>query len=428
MSEEIIENEAKQKPVKVWKRKNIHLVSEENDIRFRGPLSYRHLRIAGWLFLIIAQIGVILGLGIKINVIKVDDAFLTVLKSAGNLMTPLFLFAAFAQVLVAKDGYRRLLRTYILGAAGLYLLFILVYLHFGVGLMYSVLGNWKDAFWTVDTFVSLINSSGSLSFNIFIDLILCSLVTFFMNYRPTKYFQDKKIYIFRAFVTLPILYELGSITLKMLASGGLVSISPFLIPLLTTKPPVAFLIFIVLALFVKNREKFYIKHGKTHEEYKSFLNTNVNRLHFSLFLSFTIIAAVILDIVLFIVVFVFKLASYQGEVTDANASIIVDAMLKSTYSMGFGGCLPMILILPLIMFFDYTKTYKNKIVDVIIPVAGVALLILVYIEGLFEVFAGFLAELFKSSKEAASENEEAALERGLLPTIVREIKHLFNRR
>ena len=410
MSEEINSTEAVQKPVKIWRRKNIHLVTAENDIKFRGPLSYRYLRIAGWVFLLLAQLGMILSLATSAKLINVNSTFLTILKSAGSLMTPVFRFAAFAQVLVAKDGYRRLMIVYSFGALGIYLLFIFVYLHFGVGLFASVMSSYSDAMNAVNTFINALNATGTLSFNLFIDLILCTLVTFFINYRPTVHFQGKKIYLFHSFVLIPILYELGSIALKMLSSAGVITMSPFLIPLMTTKPPVAFFIFLVLALFVKNREKHYIKHGKTHEDYKAFLNTNVNRLHFSLFLVGTIVVAVIVDLLLFIGISVTKYTTLPKEVLEgegAEAALLM--VLAVVYGWGFGKCLPMIFIIPLIIFFDYTKTHKNKIVDTIIPVAGIGLLAVVYVEGLFEILKYFLAKNLKEAQESGGENAMISL-------------------
>ena len=411
-----------QKPVKIWKRKNIHLVNEENDIKFRGPISYRYLRIAGWFFLILSQVGILLGLADKFNVIKLSDTLVDVLSSLNSLMTPLFLFAAFAQVLVAKDGYRRLLRTYVLGALGIYALFVIVFLHFGVGFLSSLSGDWNSAYSSAKAIIAALSANGSLAFNIFIDLILCTLVTFFINYRPTEHFQGKKMYIFRAFVALPILYELGSITLKLLASNGAISLSPFVVPLLTTKPPVAFLIFIILALFVKNRERFYIKHGKTHEEYQSFLNTNVNRLHFALFLVFTVVGAVIFDLFLAIFICILRLVPI-AQVTPELVSEAFPLVFKSTYEMGFGQCAPMLLIIPLLIFFDYTKTHNNKTVDIIIPVAGIAIILLLYVEGLFELIKGYLADMAKKAREASEEEnpENPAM------LIVNTIRNIFRK-
>ena len=324
-------------------------------------------------------------------------------------MTPLFLFAAFAQVLVAKDGYLKLIRTYALGAIGLYLLFLVVYLHFGVGTLRVISGDYKSALEQMNTLMLLATSSGTLSFNIFIDLLLCALITFFLNYHPTKHFQGKKIIIFRLLVILPIAYDIASITIRLLASAGAFVVSPFIFPLLTTKPPVAFLIFIVLALFVKNREKFYIKHGKTHAEYKEFLNTNVNRYHFAKFLAFTIIGAVILDLILFFVIYIFKVAIVASELPEEYLPLVMQTQLDATRDLGFGMCTPMILLLPIIFFFDYTKTYKNKNVDIIIPVAAVAIIILLFIEGFYEVFKAYAKEWLGKLSDLGDDETEASL-------------------
>ena len=272
--------QASPKKIRIWRRKNIHLVSEENDIKFRGPLSYRHLRIAGWFFLIVSQLGTILGFASNIGLISVNDKVLSFLSAFSSLMMPLFLLAAFAQVLVAKNGYHRLIITYGGGFIGIYLVFLLVYEHYVLGIM-KALTTTETAHSLGQQVIAMLDENGSISLNIFVDLLLCALVTFFINYQPTKYFQGKKKYLFRAFVALPILYEMASITVKMLYSAQVLVITPYILPLLTTKPPVAFIIFIVMALFVKNRERYYIKKGRTHEDYKIFLKTNVNSLHFS---------------------------------------------------------------------------------------------------------------------------------------------------
>ena len=58
---EIVTEEQKPKKKKAIRgRKHIHEITAENDIRFRAPLSYRHLRMIGWLFLAISQISIII--------------------------------------------------------------------------------------------------------------------------------------------------------------------------------------------------------------------------------------------------------------------------------------------------------------------------------------------------------------------------------
>lgn len=406
------------KKIKVWKRKYIHFVNEENDIKFRGPLSYRHLRIAGWLFLIIAQIGVILSVGASAGIINPNQTLLTVMKTAKDLMMPLFLFAAFSQLLVAKNGYKRLLITYGGAAIGIFLAFIFVYEHFFIGIMSAISGgDTKGAHEFGQELIRYLNFNGALSFNMFIDLLLCTLVTFFINYNPTKYFQGKKIFIFRSFVVLPIMYEIASILIKVLVASQTMTISPFIIPLLTTKPPMAFLIFIAAAIFVKNRERFYIKNGRTHEDYKSFLNTNVNSLHFAIFLVIAILIAVALDITAFLGILVGEMARYN--VNDPNFGEYILYWAQTVYSWGFGQCVIMILLIPLILLFDYKKTYKNNMVDIIIPLAGVILMVLVTVEGLFEVAKFYI---IKYMNEAPGEEEPAELAKQIVKQIAEKFR------
>ena len=405
MKNETVNQEPNQKKIKIWRGKYIHLVNKDNDIKFRGPLSYRHLRIIGWLFLVISSIGVVLSIAESAGLLVPNETLITILKMAKSFMMPLFLFAAFAQVLVAKDGYKRLIITYVGGAVGIILAFVFLYLHFFVGIMSAASGSPKSAFEIGQLLIGYLNAGGGLSFNIFVDLALCTLVTFFINYRPTKYFQGKKMYIFRAFVALPILYELTSILLKVLVASEVIVISPFVLPFLTTKPPMAFFIFLAAALFVKNRERFYIKKGKTHEDYKEFLDTNVNSLHFSLFLVTAIIIAVVLDLFAFLGILVGELSRY--DVNDPNFSNYIFAWAKVVYSWGFGQCLIMIFLVPIILLFDYKKTYKNKKIDTLIPIIGIALMLLVYVEGLFEVAKVYIIKLMNETNQEGGASEMA---------------------
>lgn len=221
--------EKKEKPI--WHIRNIHNVTAENDIKFRGPLSYRHLRIIAWVFLAIAQIGLLL----KFNITLGKDPALfgrwpSFLSGFSSLMSPLFLIAAFSVVINAKDGYRRLIILYVGLSLMIFALFALVYLHYIVGTVALTMG-YAAAFQNMEILFHAITSNGFLAFNIFIDLLLCTLVTFFINYQPKKYFQGKKIYIFRALVALPLLYEIASIGLKIASSFNKISLPVLVYPL-----------------------------------------------------------------------------------------------------------------------------------------------------------------------------------------------------
>ena len=44
------------------KRIKLHEVSLEEDIKYRGPLSYRHFRIFGWLCIALSQVVMLIGI------------------------------------------------------------------------------------------------------------------------------------------------------------------------------------------------------------------------------------------------------------------------------------------------------------------------------------------------------------------------------
>ena len=406
-------NDKSKSKLRLLKRSLIHEVSPENDIKFRGPLSYRHLRIIGWLFLAIAQIAVLLTFSTNLfGDPNMYGVWPNILNSFSTLMAPLFLIAAFATVLVAKDGYKRLFFLYAGLSVLVYVAFLIVYQHYLIGLI-SVLVPDETANYG-ELVLQLLAKEGSLSFNIFIDLLLCTLITFFINYQPKKYFQGKKIYLFRAFVALPILYEISCVVLKALAARDILTLSPYVFPLLTTKAPMTFIIFIAMALFIKIRHRFYIKKGKSDEDYKRFLTTNVNSLHFSLFLSVAIVATVILDFLTFLLLYTIFYSAIPmpvGITVEQWSAMQIDAV----YNLGFGQVFPLLLIIPLVLLFDYRKTYKNTLPDLIIPVAGVVLIAIIYLEGGFEVLRYFLAH------KPETEPEEK-LNPSILDKIIRAIR------
>lgn len=399
---------------KKHKKRSIYEVTPENDIKFHGPLSYRHFRIIGWASLIIAQIGVFLSADEGLASGLGHYGFLpTFLSFFGNLVAPLFLIAAFSVVLTAKNGYRKLITLYVGLSILMYIGFILVYQHYLVGLFTTLApetgGNAAERL-----FVSIVGKGNNFfAFNIFIDLLLCSLITFFINYTPKEHFQGKKIIIFRLFALIPILYEVISILLKMLSSTGVIKLPPLVFPLLTTKAPIALLIFLMGALFFKFRERRFIKKGKTLEDYARFQETNLNKLHFSIFLSITIVIAVVIDLILLIVISA-SLASRGQIPVDMSESDFIALQVQSVYSWGFGQTFPLLFIIPLIMFFDYRKSHANALIDTIIPVVGVGLLVFVYVEGGFEVFRSFFGHIRNNNEENSSLSNSAKAIAGII--------------
>ncbi|MBO4251934.1 MAG: hypothetical protein J5911_04675 [Clostridia bacterium] len=367
------------------KRKNgrrikLYEITAANDIKFRGPFSYRHFRIFAWLCVAMAPIGFFLSAAANINEALGNNLYWiqTICKIIGNLSLPFFLIASFAVILNAKDGYKRLIILYALSFAVCILGFFVIYNHYLVGLVNILSEGKPEAIDTLDDLIYAASGNGFIAFNIFVDLLQFTLFTCFINYYPVKRFQGKKIVIFRLFALIPIIYEIVSFTLKTLSATGNVVLSVYVFPFLTTKSPVLFLLFLPLAFFIKVRERIFKKHNKSLSDYKAFLKTNANSLHFAVYTCITIVIVVLIDLIVFITVAAFIASSSGGGEAIAEA-------FATASSLGFGGAFGLLITIPFVLLFSYTKTYQNDIVDKFIPFGGVAFIMLVVVEGAYRM-------------------------------------------
>ena len=97
-----------------------------NDIRYRGPLSYRHLQVLGWLAVSFLVLHLLIGLGIMIDPNQ-PEWVLSLNTAAGfvsEFTLPLFLFANFAILLDRKKTFK----VQLLKFGGLSLLVVILFL------------------------------------------------------------------------------------------------------------------------------------------------------------------------------------------------------------------------------------------------------------------------------------------------------------
>ena len=366
---------------KVNKPKRIKLSERtlENDIKFKGVLSYRHLRILGWIFLAIAQIAVVLTFNTKINPYAAaqSKAWANFFELFTSVPLPLFMIANIASIMQKKDDYKRLLLFYGGMAFGMYLLENFLVFHYGFRAMNSISPTtWGE---TSDIFGMLLPLMGQSSYamNIFIDLFLCSLMFFFVNYTPKKYFQGKKIVIFRLFTLIPFIYEIASVIIKYNVTFVNFTIPSYVFFLLTSKPPFLLLAFLIIIVILKGYEHLSIKSGKKDKEFFiEHQKTNAHTLGVSIVMSVVFLIVAIIDFLVTILVTYLAATHHQVEPKQ-----LIDTML----GIGLGGSLLMIPIIPLILLFSYKKTHTNSQMDMIVPLVGVGLIVLVYVEGMFEV-------------------------------------------
>lgn len=371
------------------KKLQIYEISAANDMKYRGPLSVRWFRVIGWLCLILQQISHVLKIYDSVTH-QADPFRLTValiFGFAGSLAVPFFIIANFSEVLAEKNAYKKLLIKY--GALSLVaaLAFFYFYEHILLG-VFSTMGAHQKGEKFISSLLPSVSGSGYFAFNLFIDLLLCVTFLFFLEHKPKKVFVGKMLIVFRLFALLPFLYEAASIVLKLLASGGRIDLPSYIYPFLTTKPPMTFVVFIVLAVFFKRRERIFIKNGKTEEEYKAFLETKKNSFQFSVFAAVVLAVAAVLDFIVLVVI---------GAVLgggSADESVIIRSIERAADS-GFGESVLLLFIAPLMLLYSYNRKRQNKLVDIAIPAAGVAGILLVYIEGISQIACGAVSYLMQ---------------------------------
>ena len=420
-------------------RVRIHETTLENDIRYRGPLSGQHFKMLGWLCIAFSQAAVILRLGGRFDPgFAADSAsWLTVLSNIADLSLPFLLIASFSQLLDTEASYRRQLLVNGAAMAGISALYYLLFYRYLVGAAEAFLDPPSDALPAIRSALGHVAPYGFLTFNIFVDLFLCALTMFFLNYNPLRVFTGKARILFRLLALLPIAYEVGCMVLKVYAARGLVAVPTWVFPLLTVKPPMTFVLFVSLALFVKTRELRFRRHGKTHEEYRAFLKTRRNSWNFSVFLAIMLVIVGIADLA---VALGFSLnetvqtitanlevsestnapgnapaagaastprpaqtaagesqspapspeATAAHEAPDSLPSeeqilASIDSGIRLSRAVGFGDSISLIFLAPLALLFCYTRKPKYPRLDMLIPVAGIALILFAYLEGVHQL-------------------------------------------
>lgn len=282
-----------------------------NDIPYRGPLSYRHLQIFGWLSISCFIIAKWTNLGLQMD--PGSPTWMHVLNLitdlGGTFAIPLFLLANFCIILDEKKSYKDLLIRNAALTLVVVVLYILIFNHYLVGMLYVFTENWSKSLDAVAAIIQEGTRTGTLTFNLFIDLFLCTLFMFFVNHIPEKgYFKDH-IRQFRLLSLIPIIYEVGSLMIRMLSARGIITPSFYIYPILTTKPPMTFVFFVALVLYIKVRERRFKKHGKTHKQYKVFLKTNANSFQFSIFATIVLVITCIIDLILLVVSLILSMSS-----------------------------------------------------------------------------------------------------------------------
>ena len=376
--------------MKKAKRIKLNDRTSENDIKYKGVLSYRHIRIIGWLCLIVSQVSTILALAGNIDPGFKQSAqtAITVLSVFGSLPIPLFLLANFSNILRNKENWRSLFILYGGGALGMYLLGNFVVFHYGYRFINAFINTatWGDAATLFGALLPALGKTG-YTFNIFIDMLMCTLLFFFMNYNPKKVFTGKNVIWFRLLFILPVAYEVAGIVIKFLLGINRITIPSYVFFLLPSKPPLIFLAFVIIVLALKIGEiKFKKRHNGSEEEYQNHVATNAHSLKVSIIISIIFAIMAFLDVIVTIGIVLESLFYAQAATTvEEEMQLIAMTRINAWSGAGFGGAFSLLLIIPLVLLFSYNKTHKNTKIDTLLPIAGIGLIALLYLEGIFQV-------------------------------------------
>ncbi len=351
---------------------------EKPDFRYRGPLSYRGLRILGWVFFAVSRLAIIFSVAGKLEIFKGNGEIVSsIFDICGSMMMPLFLLANISIILRNRKALPRLLIFHAGMALGIALLYYFVTERYLVTFLDVGRENRGES---REVMMLLFNSLFSRGINVFLDLFLCTSFAFFLSYTPKKIFTGKKLIIFRLMMILPIAYELFFCVYKVMLAANLTVEPEPLVPWVPTKSISIFIAFALIALIMKFHDGKLTKTEIPVEQIASYEQSNRNSLRTSIAIS-TIFGIVgILDFIIFIGVFI--ITSYVQNFDEAAA-------LKFGTSLplyGFGQGTSLILVIPFILLFSYTREHKNKEIDHFIPVGGMLLVLITYLEGFLYIF------------------------------------------
>lgn len=378
VKEPLKEIEAKTQPKKLSRRERRRervrkALFAKEDIKYKAPLSYRHLRIIGWICMALGQLALLCSICNTImDWSPVGKAGYQAISVISNLSTPLFVFASFGLILSKQKRYSSFLVTYGLAFLAIGFGFIFFYYRYVDGLFVQLGINKTNFAEITKNFIG-----NKININVFADLFTFALFHFFINYSPKKYFKGRKIIIFRLFSLIPISFILLCYVLHILHGFAVINLPIFIYPFLTTKSPLLFALFVIISLWIRNREKWFIKLGATKEEYHKFSLTNRNSLSFSTHVSILILVGIVADFIIGMII---------GFIINIILGIPFDSdVLTDTFLIG--QTFPLVFSIPILFLYSYTKTHKEKIIDIIIPIGGIALTAFVYLEVIYQIIS-----------------------------------------
>ena len=366
------------------KRKKLHEMTIQEDIRYRGFLNYQHFQLFGWLCIVLTVVSGMLSLGSRFDeVLASETAGLQfVLANVTEMSLPFLLIANFSKILNNSEGYRKQLMKNGAAALAIFAVSAGLFSRYVIGATGKLVSDPEDVLPVMTAFFRSASPGGFVAFNLFIDLFLCTLFMFFLNARPKRVLTGKKVLILRVLVLLPLAWEAASWILKWKSAQGNITLPFWTFPLLTVKPPLTFVVFVLLAVHMKTRELRFCRHRRSHEEYLAFLKTNRNSFHFSVFLAVILLLAALADFIILLVLMGYQAGSLETLANEGKERF--GEFSRAAVAVGIGEAVSLVYVAPLVLLYSYTKEPGNKKISMLIPAVAIVLILIVILEGIYQ--------------------------------------------
>ncbi len=345
-----------------YKRSKIDKLLAKQNIKFRGPFSYRTVRIFAYIFMLFAQIYLVYSIASKIvTPAHWVGSFVNVLEILSIFALPLFLTSNFCLIMSSKRNIKNFLIFYSAFALLIYLAIILIHYRYIGGFANIISDGDAEMANGIANTISNIFFGKVINYNIFVDLSLFSFFYFFFFYKPKKIKTRKSLITFRLFSLLPVSIAIVSSVLYAMHFLGSINLPVAALAIMPCRSFTIYAIFFILSIVIKIRQYRFSKLGGTEIEYEEYLKSNRNSLEVSVIASIIIFAISLIDFILLFTI-------------------------PEVILLGIGVNFYFVFIIPFVLLLSYTRKPKLKIMDAILPIIFVVLTIIIYLEAFLLVF------------------------------------------
>ena len=373
--------EEQEKKKEKKKRLKLHEVPLLEDIRYRGFFSFQSFQLIGWLCIWVGQVVSLLSLAMRMAPAETQEFATPVMigLNVANMALPFLLIANFAIILGNPEKIKLQIAKHGAAMLGIAALYALVTRRYMAGSLVYLGENPGTAQEMAEMILTRLTPNGYFDFNIYVDLFLCSTFMFFLDYRPAHVFTGKRLILFRLMSLLPVAYEVACLVAKVMMIRGQYQIPAAVFAFLPVKPPMAFVVFILLTMHIKIRERRFCRGGRTWDEYRRFLRTRRNSWHFSCYLAVVLLLAAAVDII----------ALSVGAGLETGAESVEAIKISTMLRIGFGDSFYLAFLAPFALLFSYNRMPKIRWISIVIPIAVIGLIVLTYVEAAYQ-FLGYL--------------------------------------